>query len=170
MKLYICSGKRSGKDHAAEYLKNCIGLRYESSSMFAIRTVLFERLNKEFGFKTPEDAFANRQTPEMRKWLYDAISAINKDDPTELSNAIFLENDCYVGIRNYVELDAAKRRWSDVLVIWIDAEGRVATEDVDSCTIKKTQADIIIENKGTVEEFNDKLRRLCLYLKPCMGS
>jgi len=164
MKLYICSGKRSGKDYAAEYLKCKLGIKYESSSMFAIKNVLFNRLQKEFGFKTPEEAYENRQSPEMRKWLFEAISDINKNDLTDLSALIFKENNCYVGIRNYEELEAAKKRWEDVMVIWIDAEGRVPEESVESCTVKKSQADVIIENKGTVEEFDDKLRRLCAFI------
>lgn len=171
MKLYICGWKLSGKDHASEYLKKKLGITFESSSMFCIREVLFERLQAEFGFQTPEEAFEARRTmPGLRQWLFEAISDYNTPDPTALSEAIFSKYDLYTGIRSEVELKAAKKRWSDAFVIWIDAEGRVPPEDISSCTVTKELADIVIENKGSLEEFEDKLNRFCYFLKDfCLG-
>ena len=46
------------------------------------------------------------------------------------------------------------------LIIWVDASDRLPPEDVSSFNIKKSDADIIIENNGTFEEFKEKVIRL----------
>lgn len=161
MKLFITGYGRSGKDYAAEVIAGKLGLSFESSSMFCIRYFLFDRLQREFGFNTPEEVYKNRHQPGMREWLYQHISDINKEDLTTISTAIFQKHEIYVGIRSAVELEAAKKKWPDLLIIWIDAEGRIEPESSNSCTVTKDQADIIIENKNSIEEFEDKLRRLC---------
>ncbi len=159
MKLMVIGFGRSGKDLAAEVIAGKLGLSFESSSMFCIRHFLFDRLQKEFGFNTPEEAYENRHQPGMREWLYQNISDINKDDLTRVADAIFEKHDIYVGLRSYDELAAAKEKWPDLLVIWIDSEGRTPKESSGSCTVTKDQSDIIIENRGSIDEFNDKLNR-----------
>jgi hypothetical protein len=167
MKLFICGHARSGKDYAGEYLRKVLRISFDSSSYCAIKHFLYDKLKDEYGFTSVDDCFNRRHEEGMRKRLFDEICAFNNEDPTALSAVIFAENDAYVGIRNYVELEAAKKRWPDAFVIWIDASGRVPPESIESCTISKDQADIIIENDGTVEEFDDKLSRLCRFIISC---
>ena len=146
MKLYIVGWKRSGKDHAGEYLREAIGLEYESSSYFAAKHFIFSLMNTiGWDYADVDECFEDRHS--NRKFWFDAITRFNTPD------------------RNKEELQAARDRWSDCLVIWIDAEGRVEPESEDSCTITKDQADIIIDNKLGKEEFNDKLYRLAMLLE-----
>lgn len=165
MKLLLIGYGRHGKDVCAEILSEHAGVFFESSSMFAIREFLFDRIKEEFGYHSPEEAYENRHQPGMREWLYREISAINANDLTKLSEAIFQNNDIYVGLRNRVELMAAKDRWSDLLVIWVDATERLGiTESKESCTVTKDLADVVIYNNGTLEEFKDKVKRLAAAL------
>jgi hypothetical protein len=46
------------------------------------------------------------------------------------------------------------------LIIWVDASERLPLEHVSSFNIKKSDADIIIENNGTYDEFKEKVIRL----------
>jgi len=159
-KIFICSGKRSGKDYLAGFLEHTVGLTHRSSSMFAIENFLMDSLKGEFGYQTPQEAYDNRQSPEMRTWLYNTICEYNRDDKTRLACELFGKYDCYVGIRSCEELEACKERWPYSTVIWVDAEGRVPSESSVTCNVRKCQADIIVENKGTLDEFNCKLRGL----------
>jgi hypothetical protein len=46
------------------------------------------------------------------------------------------------------------------LIIWVDASDRLPLEDASSFNISKSDADIIIDNNGTFEEFKDRVIRL----------
>lgn len=163
LKIYLLGHARSAKDHAGEYLKKKIGMNFESSSYFLAKKFIFDALRGEFGYKTVDECFEDRHN--HRKRWYGMITAYNTPDRTRLSSAIFDEFDAYIGLRNYEELEAAKKKWGRaVLVIWIDAEERVGPESEDSCTVTVDQADIIIKNNGTVEEFDAKLAKLAVIL------
>jgi dephospho-CoA kinase len=51
------------------------------------------------------------------------------------------------------------------LAIFIDASGRLEKEDPESMKMDIEDADIVITNNGTLEEFYDKLDRLYAMLK-----
>lgn len=168
MKLFICSGKRAGKDHAALFLKSDMGLKFQSSSYFAAEEFIFDALKDKYGYSSIDDCFSDRHN-HRSEW-YDLIRGYNSEDPTKLSTQIFKTNDCYVGIRDRNELAAAKIKWPDCLVLWIDAEGRVESEDERSCTITKDQADIIIENKKSIEDFEEKLVKFSNLIRSYHGG
>lgn len=149
MKLYLVGMRRSGKDTAAQYIKDKLGLTFESSSVFCCKQFIFGVLAPQYGYTTIEDCFEDRfnHRPE---W-FNLIRDYNKDDPFRLSKEIFAEYDIYVGIRNRKELMAG------IPVVWIDSEGRTEAESSDSCQIDKSDCDIIIENKWSEPEFFRKL-------------
>ena len=109
MKLYIVGYGRSGKDHAGEYLRKTIGLDFESSSYVAARHFIFGYMCDEHDYETVDECFADRHN--YRSIWYDYISNFNIPDRTKLSEVIFKDNDAYIGLRNYDELEAAKKRW-----------------------------------------------------------
>ena len=168
MKLFICSGKRAGKDHAALFLKYNMGLKFQSSSYFAAEEFIFDALKDKYGYDNVGDCFLDRHN-HRSEW-YDLIREFNSEDLTRLSTQIFKTNDCYVGIRDANELAAAKVKWPCCLVLWIDADGRVEPEDEQSCTITKDQADMIIENKGSIEDFEKKLVKFSNLIRSYHGS
>lgn len=164
LKIVITGYGRAGKDYAGEYLKGQIDLSFESSSYFAAKKFIFEEIRDEFGYKTVEQCFEDRHN--HRKLWYDMITEYNSEDRTRLLSGIFEKFDAYVGLRNYAELEAAKERWGrHILVIWIDAGERVPVESWESCTVTIDQADIVIKNSGTVEEFDLKLEKLASLLE-----
>lgn len=165
MKLMVLGFGRSGKDYAAEFLRKEIGLKYYGSSYLAAKIFLFDLLKEEKGYKTFEECFEDRHSPGMRQRWYQEISNFNKEDPLRLCKEIYNRVDCYVGLRRHSELEAAKKFWPNLLCIWIDAEGRVGKESEESCTATKEQADIIIQNNDTLEEFDIKLKKLSYLLE-----
>ena len=168
IKLMIIGHAESGKDDAASFIRKKLGLTFESSSLFCVKKFLFIKAIRDFGpdrFKTPEELYeARRFDDKLRVWMYDSICDINKEDPTTLAAAIFDKYEIYVGIRSYHELEACKKKWPELLVLYLDADGRVPKEPEESCTVTKEQAHIIIENKNSLEEFEDKLERLCNFV------
>lgn len=156
MKLLILGYKRSGKDTMAEYLRDNFGMKFTSSSMAACEIFLFDALAPKYGYKTIEECFNDRH--HHRPEWYQLIRDYNKDDRARLARAILEKTGCYVGMRDREELAGSKALFD--LVVWVDANKRVGVENSDSCNLTKEDADIIIDNNGTQEEFFVKLQKL----------
>lgn len=160
MKLMIVGHKRFGKDHASEYLRDNFGLKYESSSRLCSRLFIYDALKDKYGYSSEEQCFQDRHN-HRAEWFH-LISKFNEQrgDMTALAAMIFSHCECYTGIRKKEELDCCREKWRDLLVVYIDRSKVLPLEDVSSCTISKSQADIIIENNEDLESFEDKLFRL----------
>jgi dephospho-CoA kinase len=156
MKLCIIGYGRHGKDTCAEIITNKTGLKSLSSSMFCSEKIVFPKLKNLYGYINPEDCFNDRSN--HRKEWYELIKDYCKNDLTRLTREIIENSDIYIGIRDIHEFKASKHLFD--LVIWVDASERLVPESVDSCTVTKDCADIIIENNGTFEEFYGKVTRL----------
>jgi len=166
-KLMIIGYARSGKDHAGEYIASKLNLSFESSSMFACKRFIFDEIKDVFGYETPKQCFMDRHSSGMREIWYNLIADYNKDDPTRLCTELYKEHDIYVGLRSFKELEQVKDKFGeDLLVIWIDSEGRTYPESSSSCTVTKDMADIVIQNKTMVVDFEKKLSKLCKLLMP----
>ena len=159
MKIFVTGYGRHGKDTCAEFLRDKLGLSFVSSSWFVAERVVFPAVAEEFGYSNVTECFEDRHN--HRDLWFNLICEYNKDNPERLSGEIFDEYDIYVGIRNYNELEAAKKKWDDVLVIWVDAAERMPPEGGASCTVRDYQADLVIKNNGSEEEFTARLDRLC---------
>ena len=157
MKLLLIGYARSGKDTAAEYLRDNFNLTFKSSSLAACQVFLFDKLKDKYGYTTPEDCFNDRHN-HRQEW-FDEIKAYNKEDGAKLAKAILETSDCYVGMRNIDEFLVCKEQSLFDLIVWIDAEERVGVEH-GSCNITKNEAHFVIENNGTEEEFKEKLFKL----------
>ena len=157
-KLCILGYKRNGKDHAAEFFRDNFGMSFQSSSQAAAEIFIYDLLKDKYGYTSFQQCFEDRMN-HRGEW-FDLICEYNKNDPARLAKKILENSTTYVGMRSSEELDACKKQGIFDLVIWIDAEERVGVEDSNSCTITKDQADIIIENNGTLYEFEQRLIRL----------
>lgn len=160
--MCIIGYKRNGKDEAAEFLRDNFGMGFQSSSQAAADIFIYEELKDKYGYSTSEECFEDRVN-HREEW-FDMIREYNKNDETRLARDIVDLHGTYVGMRSHIELDACKSADLFDLVIWIDAEKRVGKEDESSCTVRKDQADIIIDNNGTLEQFHEKLHRLGLII------
>lgn len=158
LKILVLGMKGSGKDTFCEVLKDNYGYSFESSSMQIIKD-FFHLIKGVYEFSSVEEAHENREV--MRPFLYQLIKGYNSLDRTRMAKRILGVNDIYCGMRDYEEVEACISAKLFDLIIWIDAEDRLGiTEDESSCTVTKSQADIIIENNQTESEFLDKIRAL----------
>jgi len=153
MKVGIIGYARSGKDTLAEIWKKQFGMTYESSSLFCAKKFIYPTLKSWYQYSNLDECYEDRLRPEMRKVWYDLITKYNKDDPSKLTREILEEFDCYVGCRNYKEVETAIKEGLYDVVVWVDAEERVGKESGDSCTVTEEQADVIITNNGSKDEF-----------------
>lgn len=158
MKSIIISPARFGKDTAAEFLRDNFQISYRGSSELCSEIFIFDALKYKYGYQTPKECFEDRVN-HRSEW-FNLISEYNLEDPTRLCSKIFESRDVYCGMRRFEELEACKAKWPELLVIYIDRSKVLPDEDKSSCTITKDQADIIIDNNGTLEQFHNKLFRL----------
>lgn len=161
--IIIFGHKQHGKDTACEYLEAKYGISFASSSHFACQTFLLEQmLAQGFQYETLEECFADRVN--HRKYWYEAIRDYNTPDKTRLGSQLFNKHDIYCGIRDLEEFNALKAAGLVNLSIFIDASGRLEKEDAESMKLDIEDADIVITNNGTLEQFCEKLDRLFIRL------
>lgn len=158
MKLLIIGNARHGKDTLAELLNEYYGLTFMSSSQASADIFLYDLLKDKYGYKTKEECFEDRVN-HRDEW-YKLICEYNKDNRARLASDILKKSSCYVGMRDKEEFDECVRQGLFDLIIWVDASGRLPIEPSTSFNINKSDADIVIENNGTFEEFKEKARRL----------
>jgi dephospho-CoA kinase len=155
-KILVISSARWGKDTFAELLNEYHGITFKSSSEAANELFIFDKLKDKYGYATLEECFEDRLN--HRKEWYDFICAYNKDDRSRLAKNITDMVDCYVGMRDLDEFNASKELFD--YIIWIDASERLPKEDTATFNIGKHQADFIIENNGTLDEFKIKVKKI----------
>lgn len=155
-KILILGHKRHGKDTMAEILRDNFDFSFKSSSLAAAEIFLFDMLNGpiwNMDYKSIEECFEDRVN--HRPLWYHLISAYNSVDKMRLAKEILKNDDCYVGMRNRSELEAAKGLFD--LIIWVDASERLPLEESSSMTGTIDQADIIVTNNGSLAEFEAKV-------------
>lgn len=157
IKLLILGHARHGKDTFAEILNEEFGLKFESSSKAAADIFIYDVLKDKYGYKTPEECFEDRVN-HRGEW-HELICDYNIDDKAKLAKSILERADCYVGMRSRYEIEECLNQKLFDLIIWVDASDRLPLESSDSFNIDISNADVIIPNNGTYEEFRDKVIR-----------
>ena len=153
-KILLLGQARGGKDTLAEIWRDNFGIKFESSSMASARLFIYDVLKDKYNYKSFEECFEDRVN--KRKEWFELISSYNVNDLTRLARHMMLTNDIYVGMRSKEEVQACKEFKMFDLVVWVDAEERVGKESIDSCTVTKEDADLILTNNGTLKEFTEK--------------
>jgi len=157
-RLLIIGHGRHGKDTLAEIFARDYGMTFKASSMAASEIFIYDVLKDKYGYRTPKQCFADRG--KHRKEWYDLICLYNEHDKARLAKGIMTTSNCYVGMRDKPEIDECLRQGVFDLVIWVDASNRLPKEPKDSFNITTKSADILISNNGTLEEFEEKAKRL----------
>ena len=157
-KLLILGHMRHGKDTFGEIIRDIYGYDFNSSSQAAADIFIYDELKVKYGYKTSEECFEDRinHRPEWHQMICD----YNKNDQARLAKDILKDVDCYVGMRDTDEILECKRQGLFDLIVWVDASERKPKEGKDSFNIDKSIADIIVENNGTLEEFEEKVCRI----------
>lgn len=157
MKLLLLGLARGGKDTFCEIINKEFGVSFRSSSDYMNEHLIFPVLKDKYGYKSLEECYADRVN-HRQEW-YELIQEYNSKDQARLASNILKENDIYCGMRCLTQFKASKDLFD--IVVWIDAEDRLGvTESPKSMTITKEQADIIITNNGTKEEFERKVKKV----------
>ena len=158
MKILILGNGRHGKDTLAELFNKYFGLTFMSSSQASADFFLYNQLKDKYGYTTSEECFEDRVN-HREEW-YQAICDYNKDNRARLAQDILSRTDCYVGMRDKEEFkECVKQKLFDI-IIWVDASKRLPLEPGTSFNINMSDADIIVENNGTFEEFVEKSKRI----------
>ena len=158
MKILILGNARHGKDTLAELFNQHFGLTFMSSSQASADFFLYNQLKDKYGYTTSEECFEDRVN-HREEW-YQAICDYNKDNRARLAQDILSRSDCYVGMRDKEEFkECVKRKLFDI-IIWVDASKRLPLEPGTSFNINMSDADVIVENNGTFEEFVEKSKRI----------
>ena len=155
MKILILGNARHGKDTLAELLADRFGMTYKSSSEMAMEIFLFDMLKEKHGYETMQECFEDRVN--HRQTWYLSICDYNKDDRARLAKDILEGHDCYVGMRDLDEFKTSKELFD--VIIWVDASKRLGTSE-NTNKIPVSEADMVITNDGTFEDFKEKARLL----------
>ena len=161
-KFMIIGHARHGKDTVCEYIVNKYKLAYESSSHFAARKFIFNKMKDIHGYKTVEECLEDRVN--YRDTWYHLIATYNKDDPARLGKELYAENDIYCGLRHKREFHAMKNQGVFDYVIWVDRSDHLPPEDKSSMTLEPWMADFVIDNNGSLKETQHNTRDLMDYL------
>jgi hypothetical protein len=152
-RIIIVGPARHGKDTLAELLRDRYGWTFASSSHWVAKHFGREYLAEHYGLEYDTlQACLDDRIHHRDKW-YKACRDYNKGDLGRLTNDILAEYNIYVGMRGRDELKAVED--SVDLVIWIEAPNRIggnpdARQIKTNNLIRREDADIIIENDGTI--------------------
>lgn len=153
-KLLILGHARHGKDTAAEYLAEKLGLSFDGSSNVCCEAFVFHALRDKYGYSTPFECFEDRVN-HREEW-HNLIADYCKDDKAKLGRLIYAENAIYCGIRAIDECEAVIEEFNPV-VIWVDAAKRVDKEPKSSMQLTCNPSWINVTNNGTCGELLTKL-------------
>ena len=158
MKILILGNARHGKDTLAELFNEHFGLTFMSSSQASADFFLYNQLKDKYGYTTSEECF-NDRVNHREEW-YQAICDYNKDNRARLAQDILSRSNCYVSMRDKEEFNECVKQKLFDIIIWVDASKRLPLEPGTSFNINMSDADVIVENNGTFEEFVEKSKRI----------
>jgi|SRR5690606_14529956 len=156
MKIHVLGHARHGKDTASDIISQNLKLSWCSSSLFAAEKIVWPQMPE---YESADACFRDRHN-HRAKW-FDLIKAYGEGDPARFSRELFSQYDIYCGIREREQFIKGREENLFDLAIWVDASQRLPPEDTSSCTVLKEDADIVIENNGTLDAFEQKVFRLC---------
>jgi hypothetical protein len=164
MKLLVIGHARHGKDTFCEMLRNRYGLSFETSSLVACQQFLFDlAVSQGMDYISPEDLYIRRG--EVRKWMHEEIRKFNDGDLTRLARLVTKDNDIYCGMRNREELEACKAAGVFDAVIWVDRSEHLLPEPMESMQLRKGDADVVIDNNGSLKDLQDQADFLMVMLR-----
>jgi dephospho-CoA kinase len=146
MKICVLGYTESGKSTAAKLLADYLGTRYADSS-----DQLIEELANSLGI-APDHIRQNKAS--YREQLFTFGRARQKKDPLWPQSVQLRFADIITGLRNPNELEAARKHKLYDIIIWIGRPGVVAGP---TDKLQPSDADVVINNDGTVDDLRIKL-------------
>lgn len=149
-KLLIIGHGRHGKDTVGEMLRDKYGFKFTSSSWFCAEETIWDN----WGCAVYPDIQAMYDDRANHRTLWaQMISAYNIPDKTKTASTMLKRGfDMYVGMRMKDELDACREQGVFDLVVWVDRSQHLPEEPFASMQLKEEDADVTIDNNGTLED------------------
>lgn len=144
---------RAGKDTACDFLAKITSLRNAGTTS----KYLTKYVAKKLGISEEEAYQRRHESDEMRMLWYHTGNEVRELGPTTLAREAFLHGEITGGIRDLIEIQACRKEKIVDLIIWVE-NNRVKKDPTVMFT--SAEADIVIENHGTIEEFEEKIQRL----------
>ena len=159
MKLLIIGHGGHGKDALGEILARDFGLKGVSSSEFAAQKAVYPLV---------PDLYADWRACYLdrrahRALWYHAIRAYNLRPGPSLAAQILAAHDIYTGMRSRAELEGSRDLFD--AVIWVDRSKHVPPEPAGSMELSAADADLVIDNNGTLEDLAAEAARLMAFLR-----
>ena len=161
-KILVLGHARHGKDTAAEYLAEKLGLTYVGSSQVCCDSFIFAALKDKYGYATSEECFEDRVN-HREEW-HQLIADFCAGDKAKLGRLVYESNDIYCGIRAKDECRAVIAEFNPI-VIWINATKRVPKEPESSMQLTCSPWWVKVTNHKTGGEFLAKLDELVKRIK-----
>ena len=150
MRILLVGHGRAGKDVGGEYLEKITGLKFAGTTSLYLKKYVAQRLGR-----SEEDVYATRHDDrEMWKAIGDEI---RQNNPGMLLEEALAVGPITGGIRDIREIVHARDKNIVDLIVWIEND-RVAVDP--TVTFSPREADIIIQNNWSIEEYHMRLRRL----------
>lgn len=148
-RLLIIANMRHGKDTVADILKT-YGFNCLASSTFATEKIMIPYFESQGNhYNSPEECFEDRVN--HRACWYDEIEKYNEPTWDRITREMIRDGyNVYVGMRSQKEFTSSRKHYN--FVIWVDASKRLPPEDKSSNTMDITNADIVIDNNGTLDD------------------
>ena len=144
---------RAGKDIGGEYLEKITGLKFAGTTSKYLTKYVAETLKI-----SEEEAYKDRH--ENRMYWFNLGNKLRVDDPGFLIKQALLVGPITGGVRDIAEVVHARQTGLIDLIIWVENK-RV---DVDpTVTFGPQDCDYIVQNNGTIEEYQFKLKRLAKF-------
>ena len=166
-KVMVIGHARHGKDTVCEYLRDCHGLSFMSSSR-AAASAIWPALSMKYGYKDLDECFHDRLN-HRGEW-FELISDYTNSNPTRLADDIFTHSDIYCGVRRKEELTAISVKY-DLMIIIVSAMERVGKgESSNSFTLRLPIVSNLINsfsinNDSTIEDLYDNIDKLVPKIK-----
>jgi thymidylate synthase (FAD) len=152
-RLLIIGHARHGKDTVAEMIRDIMGLKFTSSSVFVGQEAIWPMWGQE-RYPNFEAMFEDRIN--HRALWFNLISAHNTPDKARTGRTMLERGyDMYVGMRNVEEYRACIEAGLFDEVIWVDRSQSMAPEPSDSMTLNESMASMIVNNNGDLADLKE---------------
>lgn len=148
MKILLVGFSRAGKDHAGVHLSKITGLRYGGSLSWAGLPHMSMVLHKH-----PLQCWTERHENRER-WKSELDNLRLKEGQTHLARLALASGDIVTGMRDLVEIQAARAEKLFDSILWVE---RTGIHQDNTVTFTAREADDVILNDGSLEEFHSKL-------------
>jgi hypothetical protein len=152
--LAIVGHGRAGKDTAAEWLRDHTHLKFKGGCSYTGCDYVAKKLGLSW-----HEAWRTRH--ELRMDWYRILNEYREGDPSRLVRDCLEHSDIVCGIRDRMEMIAAKKEGLLDLIVWIDRP--VPVDPTVTFTIE--DADVIIRNYSGFDDFYARLRRFSNVLR-----